>query len=337
MRFLNFYRLIVRPILFCFDAEAAHRFVFAAVGFLWSFPLTKRLTRFLYARHLPSIPVNIAGVDFANPIGLAAGFDKNGSLLPGIENLGFGFLEIGTITPRPQIGNPPPRMFRVVEKRALLNRMGFNNDGADAVAARLKGVKQQLSVPLGVNLGKNRDTPNSKAIDDYEFLFKKFEGLADYFVVNISSPNTPGLRDLQNGAFVQKLGAKILELKVGTPVFVKLAPDIAGEDLQAICRQCGAEMPFAGLILTNTMPTDLGGLSGCPLKGPSTELLKLTRKYLSPEIPIISVGGIETVKDVQERLALGASAVQLYSGLVYEGPAIVGRLVRQLRENLPQT
>lgn len=281
------------------------------------------------------MPVTLAGVELRNPIGLAAGFDKNAVLVPGIDCIGFGFIEIGTVTPRPQIGNPLPRLMRVPEKHAIVNRMGFNNDGAEIVAAHLKNVRDNvrgtLSVPIGVNLGKNRDTPNADAVKDYESLFKAFHLTADYFVVNVSSPNTPGLRDLQSGEFIRGLGERVLKLRIPQPVFVKLAPDIAHDDLKTIASLCGEGKPFAGLILTNTMPTDMGGMSGAPLKQASVMALKVARTLVAPEVPIISVGGIETVDDVIERLELGANAVQIYSAMIYQGPGLAARLNRDLQ------
>lgn len=332
---LNFYSAIIRPLLFWFDAETMHHLVTKIAHLLWRTSFGRTVTRKLYAKRIQPMPVRLAqGLEFPNPLGLAAGFDKNALLVPGLESLGFGFIEIGTVTPRPQPGNPRPRMSRIPERRALLNRMGFPNEGAEIIAARLKKVREQMRVPVGVNLGKNKDTPNSEAIKDYETLFKAFETTASYFVVNISSPNTPGLRSLQSGDFVQRLGERIARNHVSLPVFVKIAPDILKEDLQAITALCGSQKPYAGLILTNTTPTDLGGLSGLPLKGASTAVLKMARALLRNDVPLISVGGIESSEDVLERFRLGANAVQLYSSLVYEGPSLPGRILRELQDKM---
>lgn len=331
MRSLSFYKLFIRPFLFRMDAEKAHHLILAVARFLFRLPGGKSLARWIYARKVKPLPVKLAGLELKSPIGLAAGFDKNAVLVPGIESLGFGFVEIGTVTPRPQIGNPLPRLMRVPEKSAIVNRMGFNNDGAEIVATHLKNVRGKLSAPIGVNLGKNRDTPNANAVKDYETLFKAFHLTADYFVVNISSPNTPGLRDLQSGEFIRALGERVLKLRIPQPVFVKLAPDIAHDDLKTIAALCGEGKPFAGLILTNTMPTDMGGMSGAPLKQASVMALKVARTVVAPEIPIISVGGIETVDDVIERLELGANAVQIYSAMIYQGPGLAARLNRDLQ------
>ena len=325
------YRLLARPLLFRFDAEKIHHLMVTLAAFLFKLPFGKRVTRTFFSRRVHPLPTTLAGLELLNPIGLAAGFDKNAALVPGIENLGFGFLEIGTITPRPQIGNPQPRLMRAPEQRAIVNRMGFNNDGAEVIALHLKRVRQQLKVPLGVNIGKNRDTPNSDALKDYESLLKTFHMTADYFVVNLSSPNTPGLRELQSGEFIAALGESVLRLRVPQPVFVKLAPDLPHDDLKAIAARCGAGKPFSGLILTNTMPTDLGGLSGYPLKNHSVMALKVARTLVDLDVPIISVGGIETADDVIERLELGANAVQIYSSLIYQGPSLPGRLMRDLQ------
>lgn len=325
------YRLFVRPLLFRFDAETIHHYVTSLAKLVWRFRLGRAATRAVYMRKLRPMPVSLAGMDIPFPLGLAAGFDKNAALLPGIENLGFGFVEIGTVTPRPQLGNPRPRLSRIAEKRALLNRMGFNNEGAEIINAHLKRVRDKLRVPVGVNLGKNRDTPNSEAIRDYELLLKTFNLTASYFAINLSSPNTPGLRELQSGAFAEELGHRVRQLRIGQPVFIKLAPEVAHDDLKAIGALCGPGRPFSGLILTNTIGTDLGGLSGFPLKSAAMSLLKIARTLVSADTPIISVGGIETADDVLERLKLGANAVQLYSALVYGGPALPGRILRDLQ------
>lgn len=330
----SFYRLVLKPLLFAMDAETAHHLVQKIARLLWKSRAGRKLTRAIYARRIEPMPVTLAGMQLSSPLGLAAGFDKNALLVPGIETLGFGFIEIGTVTPRPQAGNPRPRMHRVPEKRALVNRMGFNNDGAEAVSARLLAVRNQLSVPLGVNLGKNRDTPNSEAVKDYETLFKAFSLTASYFVINISSPNTPGLRDLQSGEFIAALGERVLKHRLQQPVFVKLAPDVAHDDMKAIAQLCGAGRPYAGLILTNTIPTDLGGLSGYPLKGPSVNALRIARTVVSAEVPIISVGGIECADDILERFKNGANAVQIYSSMIYGGPGHPGRILRELQDKM---
>lgn len=325
-----FYTIFIRPILFLLDAEQAHTLVFSFARWAWRFPLGRWLTRVLFGYSKPVAEREAMGLHFKNPIGLAAGFDKNATLLPGIEALGFGFVEIGTVTPRPQLGNQKPRLFRLPDKRAVLNRMGFNNDGADVILRTLRKKKDKITVPLGVNIGKNRDTPNTDALRDYETLLKMFSGVADYFVINISSPNTPGLRDLQQESFIQDLSALVLRLRVRAPVLVKLSPDISEETLRMVCSFCGPGKGLGGLVLTNTLPTDLGGISGAPLKGPSLQILQLARRFLSSEIPIISVGGIESADDVAQRLQAGATLVQMYTHLVYEGPGAVRFMLKSL-------
>ncbi|MGE4233819.1 MAG: quinone-dependent dihydroorotate dehydrogenase [Bacteriovoracia bacterium] len=327
----NLYRLVFRPVLFLLDAETAHHFVLLSARWLLKLPLIKSLVRVFYTFGVKPIPVYATRrLTFLNPIGLAAGFDKNGTLIPGIQELGFGFIEIGTVTCLPQLGNEKPRLFRLPEKRALVNKMGFNNDGADLVFKHLKHTKKYLKVPLGINLGKNKSVPNSQAFEDYLKLIDVFRPLADYFVINISSPNTPGLRDLQTFEFIKDLGAKIKKRTVEQPIFIKLSPDLSLTDLKTICTQCGPDKYFQGLILANTLPTDLGGLSGAPLKQASLRMLQAAREELDKSVPIISVGGIETLEDVIERLRLGATSVQIYSALVYEGPGLIGRLLRGL-------
>lgn len=336
----SFYRLFVRPLLFRLNPETVHDFMISVGRLLQLLPSGPRLLRRNRTTGVKPNPLrlSVAGLNLLNPIGLAAGFDKNAQILPVLERVGFGFLEVGTITPKPQLGNPRPRLMRYPERRAILNRMGFNNDGVDTVALNLKRYKKLLTVPLGVNIGKNRDTPNSEAVNDYERLLKALQFGADYFTVNISSPNTPGLRDLQSSHFVQALGDRILKLRrevgLSRPIFLKLSPDLGSAELKAICMFCGPGKPFTGLVLTNTLPTDLGGLSGYPLKGPSTAALKAARALLDATAPIISVGGIETAADVLERIELGADAVQIYSTLIYQGPRAVLRIQHDLQKML---
>ncbi len=325
------YRLFARPLLFLLDAESAHELITRLCRLLWSFKWGRDLTRSIYARNLPRIPARIGTLKLPNPVGLAAGFDKNGLLIPGIETLGFGFVEIGTITPRPQLGNPQPRIARELAQRAIVNHMGFPNDGADIMAARMKEVKAKVTVPVGINISKNRDTPNSEAVKDYETLLKRFRDLADYFAINISSPNTPGLRDLQSNEFLQALHMRVESLRLTQSVFLKLSPDLPHARLKDICALCGIGKPFTGLILTNTEPSDLGGISGYPLKKASLQMLMKAREMLPAGAPIISAGGIETAADARERLAAGAAAVQIYTSLIYQGPSAVRRIVRGLR------
>ncbi len=328
MFYLSFYRFIIRPLLFCFDAEKVHHFIISLCNKAWAISFGRSATKFFFIRNIKQQPLEINGLRLQNPIGLAAGFDKNALLLEGIENLGFGFVEIGTVTPLPQIGNSKPRLSREISQQAILNRMGFNNDGAETIADRLRFYKKNISIPVGVNLGKNKDTPNALALKDYESLLTTFKSLADYFTINVSSPNTPNLKELQSKEFLESLGEKISQMSLRQNVFLKLSPDISEENLKDICNLC--KKMYTGLILTNTIPTDLGGISGRPLKKFSLDLLKRARTHLDTSVPIISVGGIETPEDVKERIQAGANAVQIYTALIYEGPG----LVRQLLKNL---
>lgn len=277
-----------------------------------------------------ALATKVSNITFRNPLGLAAGFDKNGNLVSGIDSLGFGFVEIGTITPRPQEGNPRPRIERIPQKEAILNRMGFNNDGMDVIATRVRNNRHLITASLGINIGKNKDTPNDQAIGDYEKLFRKFLGLTDFFTVNISSPNTKGLRDLQSGDFLTRLADKIKLLFLHQPVFIKLSAEIDDEALFRAGALCGKDMPYAGLILCNTIPTDLGGISGRPLTQKSLELLAKAKKSLPQTASLISVGGIFSPADAIARLDAGADAVELYTGLIYEGPGLIDATLHEM-------
>ena len=282
--------------------------------------------------------LEVAGITFSNRIGMAAGFDKNAQLIRGLHRLGFGHVEIGTVTPRPQPGNEKPRLFRIPELHALINRMGFNNDGAVEVAKRLKRLRERSSTlpVIGVNIGKNKLTESSQAADDYAFCARELAQYADYLAVNVSSPNTPGLRDLQQVDALRPILEAVKANSEGKPIFVKISPDSTDQDLLDITKLI-SELDLAGVIATNTTisrPIDTlknlsesGGLSGKPLAERSIEVLVLLRAAL-PGKAIISVGGIETAADVQERLRLGADLVQGYTGFVYFGPSWAKQLTR---------
>jgi dihydroorotate dehydrogenase len=282
-------------------------------------------------------PIEVMGLKFENRFGMAAGFDKNARLVTALHALGFGHVEIGTVTPRPQPGNPKPRMFRLTKHDALINRMGFNNDGADVVAVRLAELRKRKNLPvLGVNIGKNKDTPAELAYRDYELATKTLAPYADYLVVNVSSPNTPGLRDLQQVAALRPILTATLENSLGKPVLLKLSPDLADSDLFEIL-DLVKELGLAGVIAANTtvsrnlegdanVLSEAGGLSGPILKNRSVEMLKLTKSRLDKSFCVISVGGVVTRADVAERLALGADLVQGYTGFVYQGPLWPRRL-----------
>lgn len=328
------YRALLKPLLFRLDAEAAHVLGMGSLalldGALW-------VARALRGPDDPATAVNVFGLTFPNPIGLAAGLDKNAEAVVGLFALGFGFVEVGTVTPRPQPGNDQPRLFRVPEHGALINRMGFNNHGARAMESRLAELQWRPG-PIGVNLGKNKDTPNERAHEDYAFCARVLAPLADYLVVNLSSPNTPGLRALQEPEALRRiLQATRVEAGAGKPVLLKIAPDLTDDAVDAAVEVAVAE-GAAGIIATNTtvmrpfIHSEAGGLSGRPLLGRSTEVLARVRGRL----PAIGVGGVFGPDDVRLKLAAGAALVQVYSGLIYEGPGLVKRLVRTSSPTLPR-
>ncbi len=331
---------LIRPLMFRLPLEAAH-----AIGLR---ALQIGLGRFVVGdtreQRRPILSQRIWGLDFVNPIGLAAGFDKEARVPDAMRRLGFGFVEIGTVTPRPQPGNPRPRLFRLDQDRAVINRLGFNSGGLDGVAARLSG--RRRSGILGVNLGKNRDSPDAAA--DYAEGIRRMAGLADYLVVNISSPNTPGLRDLQGRAALASLLRRLLDARAQTgcpaPLLLKIAPDLtAGEcsDIAEVALDAGID----GLIVANTTvarPAELvsryagepGGLSGRPLFAPSTAVLAQMRRLTRGRLPLIGVGGVASAADAYAKIRAGASLVQLYTALVFDGPSLVGRINRELAELL---
>ena len=309
---------LIRSLLFQLDAEAAHDFTTRQMRMLQEIPIALALIEKLYEPRTANC--ELLGLKFKNPIGIAAGFDKNAMLMPFLAALGFGFLEVGTVTLHPQPGNPKPRMFRDPQRRAIINRLGFNNDGADAVAARLE--RYDRRVPLFVNVGKNRDVPLDAAPDAYGACAARVGPHADAVVINISSPNTPGLRDLQRPEHLEKIVRAVGRAK---PLLVKLAPDLDREQLKEICDLC--KRTVDGMICTNTTATPSGGLSGRPLFGPSTVFLGHVRTIVGRGYPLIGVGGIFSAEDVRNKQAAGADLVQLYTGFVYEGPGVVKRLL----------
>jgi len=280
-------------------------------------------------------PVTIGGLTFKNRVGLAAGFDKNGVALPFWRSLGFGHIEFGTVTPRPQPGNPAPRVWRFPKQRALGNRLGFPNDGAAMVSTRLKRTRQPGDV-IGINLGKNKETPNERAVDDYVAALRATRDVADYWVVNVSSPNTPGLRELQSKQYLTDLLGQVREAAGAVPLFVKLSPDLDEAGLQdAAAASVAANC--TGIVATNTTLARAdgigefeGGLSGAPLAARSREVLGELVRLLPPGTPLISVGGVGGPKEARARLDAGASLVQIYSALVFEGPALIRRVLQGL-------
>lgn len=314
---------LIRKLLFQLDAEDAHELAVRQMIAVQRIPLVLRAIERFCAPPARARR-EVLGMSFPSPIGIAAGFDKNGVMMPMLAALGFGFVEVGTVTLRPQPGNPRPRLFRYPKQKALINRLGFNNDGADAVAERLKTWRR--TVPLFVNIGKNRDVPIDAAADDYGACAAKLAPFADAVVVNLSSPNTPSLRDLQRPEHLERILAAV------GPALVKIAPDVDDAMLAEICDVCAARA--RGMICTNTTVArpfyapEAGGLSGAPLLGMSTSVLARVRGHVGPNYPLIGVGGVFTSDDVRAKFAAGADLVQVYTGFVYEGPLLAKRLAR---------
>ena len=326
----------LKPWLFSLDAERVHEEVSGLMGLAAHVPGADKVLSLLTGNGGQNLEKTVFGIKFSNPVGLAAGFDKDGKLISILPGLGFGFLEIGSVTLEPQPGNVKPRLFRLVEQGAILNRMGFNSEGARAVALRLSMSPPPL-VPLGINLGLNKGTPADKAPKAYAQTFKLLAKYGDYFVINVSSPNTPGLRDLQTATNLADILNTVQDANAGRkPVLVKLSPDLNDEDLDACVDVAGKVAQ--GFVVSNTtisrdavpepFKSEAGGLSGRPLKVRATELLRKVRAKTS--LPIIGVGGIFTAEDAQERLNAGADLVQLYTGLIYGGPRTAKNITRGL-------
>jgi dihydroorotate dehydrogenase len=329
------------------DAETAHKWVMKRLTFAYSIPAVRKLIKASFVIEHPSLERTLWGIKFANPVGLAAGFDKDAKYTDPLACLGFGFIEIGTLTPRPQPGNPQPRLFRLVADKALINRMGFNNGGVVAAAQLLKKRKEQ--VIIGGNIGKNKDTPNEQAAGDYEKCFEALHPVVDYFVVNVSSPNTPGLRELQDKepltALLNRLKALNSKQAHPKPILLKIAPDLTNEQLDDIV-DIVRGTKLDGIVATNTTiardglhtssealkEIGNGGLSGQPLKKRATEVIAYIHKRSNGQIPIIASGGIFTAADAIEKLEAGASLVQVYTGFIYEGPAIAKNICKGLLE-----
>lgn len=336
---MSFYEHI-RPLIYRFSPEQAHHLTVQALKLAGLPGLPSRVTRKFFDPGFTPKPVKLMGLTFPNVLGLAAGYDKDAEVFEGLANLGFGHVEVGTVTPKAQPGNPAPRLFRLVEDQAVINRMGFNNQGADRMAARLVKRRTRNWV-LGVNIGKNKLTPNAEAEYDYRILVEQLGPLADYLVVNVSSPNTPGLRDLQAEDALARILSTVERARNGlsqsVPLVLKLAPDLDIAGLDAAL-QCALDHHFDGVIVSNTTirreglrsadAGEVGGLSGLPLREGSLAVLKETLRLLDGALPVISSGGVMTPDDVEQRLDLGASLVQLYTGLIYAGPALVKRALQ---------
>jgi len=337
---------LFKPLLFLMNAEKAHHFTTRLYTIVSKIPIINWIINAPFKYNSTSLERTVFGLKFPNPVGLAAGFDKDGKYYEQMSQLGFGFIEIGTVTPRPQKGNPQPRLFRLPKDESLINRMGFNNDGVDAMVDRLKN-RKKTNVIIGGNIGKNKTTPNDEAYKDYLICFNKLYDLVDYFVVNVSSPNTPGLRELQEKEPLTKLlSLLITERKsktISKPILLKIAPDLTNgqlDDIIMIVKETGLD----GLIATNTtidrsgLATDdhtiqkigNGGLSGKAMTSKATAIIKYLSEKSGGSFPIIGVGGIRSAADAQEKLDAGASLVQIYSGLVYEGPMLIKKIKKAL-------
>ena len=344
------YKYLFKPIFFQFQPEKAHHLTMQLFRFALSLPFGKAIFRQLFVLKNKKLERQVLGLTFPNPVGLAAGFDKDGKYFEDMAFLGFGFIEIGTVTPRPQEGNPQPRLFRLPEYDALINRMGFNNEGVDKLVERLKNRKNtEGGVIIGGNIGKNKITPNEAAFRDYEICFDALFDHVDYFVVNVSSPNTPDLRALQDKeplnqllAHVQSLNQKCPQPK---PLLLKIAPDLNTLQLDDIL-EIVENNKLDGIIATNTtisrelvknhpLSKEAGGLSGKPVSEPSTDIIRYLRQHTKQKnLVIIGVGGIQTGDDALEKLAAGADLVQIYTGLIYEGPSMVKKINQTILKNL---
>ena len=336
----GWYDQIVRPLLFRMDPETAHHF---ALCLLRVAPQIPGGLAFLRSLALPPQPCTVFGLQFRNPVGLAAGFDKNGVAIPAWEALGFGFVEIGTVTAKPQSGNPRPRIFRYPKEQALINRLGFNNDGADAVADRLQRLRAgrlRPSIPIGVNIGKTKVTPLEEAAEDYLCSFKRLAPLADYIALNVSSPNTPGLRSLQERdaliALLRLITSENVGLHKPRAILLKIAPDLGDETMEEIVAAC-EEFGLDGIIATNTTldhsalashVDQVGGLSGNPLRERSTSVVRFLRGRT--RLPIIGVGGVSDGESAREKLQAGAQLLQIYTGYVYRGPSLIAEILNAI-------
>ena len=339
------YKYLIRPILFLFAPETIHKLAVFYIRLLSSIPGIQSLVRHLYRVKHPALEREVFGLRFQNPVGLAAGFDKDALMIGGLSNFGFGFIEIGTVTPEPQPGNPRPRLFRIPGDKALVNRMGFNNQGVGKIAHRLK--RKPTGIIIGGNIGKNKITANHKAVEDYVKCLNALYEVVDYFVVNVSSPNTPDLRQLQEKeplkALLGSLQIEINKRPRKKPLLLKIAPDLTDDQLDDIIEILN-QLKLDGIVATNTTTSrenislgereinriGEGGLSGKPLEARSNEVIRYLRNKLSDKIPIIGVGGIMSEEDVFRKLEAGASMVQLYTGFIYEGPGIVKKINQAL-------
>lgn len=343
------YKQLIRPLLFSIDPEKIHHLIVRILKLKGTVPGMKGFVRSFFATDDPRLSRRILGLEFKNPVGLAAGFDKDARLVDELAAFGFGFIEIGTLTPKAQPGNDKPRLFRLPKDEALINRMGFNNEGVEAAVERLK--KRKSPVIIGGNIGKNKATPNEQALADYAICFEALYPYVDYFVLNVSSPNTPGLRELQDKEPLRKLLEHIIELSRGKgkykPVLLKIAPDLSESQLDDVVTIM-LETRTDGVIATNTTISrdglatgreqidaiGNGGLSGKPLCQRTTDVVRYLRQKTGNDFPIIAAGGIMSAEDALEKMKAGADLVQLYTGFIYEGPVLVKRINQAILRNL---
>lgn len=340
------YKLFLKPLFFILSPENAHQFVVSFLESILKIPGAEWVLKKLYCVEHPSLAKNIGGLHFINPVGLAAGFDKDARHIRAMSALGFGSIEVGTVTPLPQPGNERPRSFRLPKDEALINRMGFNNQGVDVMVTRLKTIDRKKII-IGGNIGKNKTTPIENTISDYEICFQKLFDYVDYFVINVSSPNTPGLRSLQEKEPLTALLTRLQELnhlhEEQKAVFLKIAPDLTFSQLDEII-EIVIQTKLSGVVATNTTTSrnellssvavveqcGAGGLSGKPLTNRSTEIIRYIKSKSQNRFSIIGVGGIHSYQDAQEKINAGASIVQIYTGLIYEGPSLIKSINKQL-------
>ena len=334
------YKKIISPFLFLFDPEKIHTFTFFMIKVFFKIPILGFIIESFYKVESPKLTRKLFGLNFENPVGIAAGFDKNATHISEFEKFGFGFIEIGTVTPKPQDGNPKKRLFRLKEDSAIINRMGFNNDGLAKIKNRLK---KNYNVLIGGNIGKNKVTPNSQAKNDYIICFKELYNYVDYFVVNVSSPNTPGLRELQSKEFLNDLFIDLNKLRskeiIKKPILIKISPDLSKEKILEILEVIETNK-IDGIIATNTTidypnlksknKNEAGGLSGAPLYDKSNEVISFISNKTNGKLPIIGVGGISTPEQAVKKIKAGAHLIQLYTGIIYEGPGIVRKINQKL-------
>ena len=334
------YKKIISPFLFLFDPEKIHTFTFFLIKVFFKIPILGFIIESFYKVESPKLTRKLFGLTFENPVGIAAGFDKNATHISEFEKFGFGFIEIGTVTPKPQEGNPKKRLFRLKEDSAIINRMGFNNDGVAKIKNRLM---KKYKVLIGGNIGKNKITPNSQAKNDYLVCFKELYNYVDYFVINVSSPNTPGLRELQSKEFLNDLFIDLNKLRskeiIKKPILIKISPDLSKEKILQILEVIDTNN-IDGIIATNTTidypnlksknKNETGGLSGAPLYDKSNKVISFISKKTNGKLPIIGVGGISTPEQAVKKIEAGAHLIQLYTGIIYEGPGIVRKINKTL-------